>query len=103
MSDALLFAVVVSRLLSWQNENDTPERHVRISGDQVPISMAKPKTVTREKLCEEVRQTPGSQLAKRYGISDVALVKICRKMDAARNILRGSPFLPTRSDLQAVA
>ncbi len=67
------------------------------------MEKAKPKTVTREKLYEEVWQTLGLQLAKRYGISDVALVKICRKMDVLRSILRGRPFLPMRSDLQAVA
>lgn len=46
--------------------------------------MAKPKTVSREKLYEEVWQSPGQRLAKRYGVSDVALAKICRKMDVPR-------------------
>lgn len=46
--------------------------------------MEKPKTVTREKLYEEVWQTPAQQLAERYGVSDVALAKICRKMDVPR-------------------
>lgn len=46
--------------------------------------MDKPKTVTREKLYEEVWQTPGSQLAQTYGVSDVALAKVCRKMNVPR-------------------
>ncbi len=46
--------------------------------------MPKPKSVTREKLYEQVWQTPGSQLAERYGVSDVALSKICRKMNVPR-------------------
>ncbi|MEX2577413.1 MAG: hypothetical protein WD342_00020 [Verrucomicrobiales bacterium] len=46
--------------------------------------MAKPKTVTREELYEEVWQIPGRKLAKRYGVSDVALAKICRKMNVPR-------------------
>ena len=46
--------------------------------------MAKPKAVTREKLYEEVWQVPGRKLAERYGVSDVALAKICRKMDVPR-------------------
>ncbi len=41
-------------------------------------------TLKREQLYKEVWKTPGSQLAKRYGISDVALAKICRKMDVPR-------------------
>lgn len=46
--------------------------------------MELPKTVTREKLYEEVWKTPGRQLGERYGVSDVALAKICRKMNVPR-------------------
>jgi hypothetical protein len=46
--------------------------------------MAKPKTVTRDKLYEEVWQTPGRKLAERYCVSDVALAKICRKLNVPR-------------------
>lgn len=46
--------------------------------------MELPNTVTREKLYEEVWKTPGRQLAERCGVSDVALAKICRKMNVPR-------------------
>ena len=46
--------------------------------------MATPHSVTREKLYEEVWKTPILQLSKCYGISDVALAKVCRKMDVPR-------------------
>jgi len=35
----------------------------------------------REKLHKEVWQTPVRQLAKKYGMSDVGLAKVCRRMD----------------------
>jgi hypothetical protein len=41
-------------------------------------------TVHREKLYEEVWTTPLRRLAQRYGISDVALGKICRKLNVPR-------------------
>lgn len=46
--------------------------------------MELPKTVTREKLYEEIWKTPGRLLADRYGVSDVAIAKICRKMNVPR-------------------
>jgi hypothetical protein len=36
--------------------------------------------IERQKLYEEVWSTPMVQLAKRYGISDVGLAKVCRKL-----------------------
>jgi hypothetical protein len=36
--------------------------------------------VNRETLYKEAWETPMSALAERYGISDVALAKICRKL-----------------------
>lgn len=38
----------------------------------------------RQKLYEQVWQKTGVQLAKEYGISDVALAKICRKLNVPR-------------------
>jgi hypothetical protein len=38
-------------------------------------------TLTREALYEQVWKTPMSRLAADFGISDVALAKICRKLD----------------------
>lgn len=35
----------------------------------------------REKLHKEVWQTPVRQLAKKYGMSDVGLAKVCKRMD----------------------
>lgn len=46
--------------------------------------MAKPNTFSRETLYREVWRTPGIHLSKRYGVSDVALAKACRKMDIPR-------------------
>jgi len=37
--------------------------------------------LTREELYERVWRTPATKLAKEFGISDVALGKICRRMD----------------------
>ena len=39
-----------------------------------------PITVQREALYEETWAEPMSSLAKRYNISDVALAKVCRKL-----------------------
>lgn len=38
----------------------------------------------REQLYEEIWSTPTLQLAKKYGLSDVGLAKICRKMKIPR-------------------
>lgn len=40
-----------------------------------------PQTLTREELYELVWETPMRRLAERFGISDVGLKKICRKLD----------------------
>jgi hypothetical protein len=40
-----------------------------------------PYKLTREELYEAVRLEPMRTLAKRYGVSDVALAKICRRHD----------------------
>ena len=37
-------------------------------------------TIERQKLYEEVWTTPMSTLAKTYGISDVGLRKVCKKL-----------------------
>ena len=37
--------------------------------------------VSRETLYEQVWSTPMTKLAKEYGISDVALAKICKKLN----------------------
>jgi len=42
------------------------------------------KVVTREKLFEQAWESPISQLAKAYGISDVGLAKICKRMEIPR-------------------
>ncbi len=42
------------------------------------------RTVTREELFEQVWQTPMTQLAKEYGISDVGLAKVCKRMEVPR-------------------
>jgi len=44
----------------------------------------KPVTVTRKELYRQVWEKPGSQLARKYGVSDVALAKVCRKHDIPR-------------------
>lgn len=41
-------------------------------------------TVTREELHQLVWEFPGTHLAKRFGISDVAIAKICRRLDVPR-------------------
>ena len=41
-------------------------------------------TVSREELHQLVWEFPGTHLAKRFGISDVALAKICRRLDVPR-------------------
>lgn len=41
-------------------------------------------TLTRDELYRRIWSTPVSQLAKGFGISDVALAKICRKLDVPR-------------------
>jgi hypothetical protein len=38
-------------------------------------------TLQRERLYKEVWQTPILQLAKKYGMSDVGLAKVCKRMD----------------------
>src|SRR5260221_4866158 len=43
-----------------------------------------PRIVTRELLYADVWQKPGRVLAAKYGISDVAIAKICRKLDVPR-------------------
>ena len=40
--------------------------------------------IDRKKLYEEVWEIPTSQLAKKYGISDVALSKICKKLNVPK-------------------
>jgi hypothetical protein len=42
------------------------------------------RTVTREELFEQVWQTPMTQLAKEYGISDVGLAKVCKRLEVPR-------------------
>ena len=41
-------------------------------------------TITREQLYQQVWSTPCSKLAAGYGISDVALAKICKKLNVPR-------------------
>lgn len=43
-------------------------------------SAAKTVELTREELYEQVWTVPMQRLAERYGISDVALAKTCRKL-----------------------
>ena len=45
---------------------------------------AEPQQLTREALHRLVWETPGTHLAKRFGVSDVALVKICRRLEVPR-------------------
>lgn len=42
------------------------------------------KTATRDELYEEVWSKPMLTLAREYGISDVGLAKICKKMEIPR-------------------
>lgn len=54
------------------------------------------KTVTREQLYEQVWEMPMSQLAKEYGLSDVGLAKICKKLDIFFSVKTGyfnQPFI----------
>jgi hypothetical protein len=46
--------------------------------------MSKEIKLTREELYEKIWRTPTTKLAKDFGISDVALTKICRKMDVPK-------------------
>jgi hypothetical protein len=41
----------------------------------------KPIEIHRRELCQNVWEKPLSKLAPRYGISDVALKKICKKLN----------------------
>jgi len=47
-------------------------------------AQAKTVELTREELYEQVWTVPMQRLAERYGISDVALAKTCRKLRAHR-------------------
>jgi hypothetical protein len=47
-------------------------------------SEASKTCVDRQTLYEELWQIPGTQLARKYGISDVALGKACRRHDIPR-------------------
>jgi hypothetical protein len=42
------------------------------------------KTITREDLYERIWKMPATKLAKEFGISDVALAKICRKLNVPK-------------------
>jgi hypothetical protein len=53
----------------------------RRGADIVPAMPYGDVTFTREKLYEEVWTRPVTQLAKEIGVSDVALAKICRKLN----------------------
>jgi hypothetical protein len=46
--------------------------------------MNEPKKITREELYERIWQMPATKLAKELGISDVALAKICRKINVPK-------------------
>src|SRR5689334_15478421 len=46
--------------------------------------MATHRTVTRDALFHLIWSKPVSEVAKEFGISDVALAKICRKLDVPR-------------------
>ena len=46
--------------------------------------MGMTELLTREELHRLVWESPGTHLAKRFGISDVALAKICRRLDVPR-------------------
>jgi hypothetical protein len=43
-----------------------------------------PKRINRETLYAELWQIPGTQLARKYGVSDVAIGKACRRHDIPR-------------------
>jgi len=40
--------------------------------------------LSRDELYEKVWSLPGSKLAKQFGISDVALAKVCKKFEIPR-------------------
>lgn len=42
------------------------------------------KTVSREELYELVWSKPATQLAQEYGVSDVGLAKVCKKLEVPR-------------------
>ena len=46
--------------------------------------MAESIVLTREELYRRVWSTPATKLAKEFGISDVALGKICRRLDVPK-------------------
>jgi hypothetical protein len=46
--------------------------------------MNEPKNITREELYEQIWKLPATKLAKELGISDVALAKICRKLNVPK-------------------
>lgn len=46
--------------------------------------MSEPKKITREDLYERIWKLPATKLSKELGISDVALAKICRKLQVPR-------------------
>jgi hypothetical protein len=46
--------------------------------------MNEPKKITREELYERTWKIPAVKLAKEFGISDVALAKICRKLNVPK-------------------
>jgi hypothetical protein len=46
--------------------------------------MNEPKKITREELYERIWKMPATKLAKELGISDVALAKICRKLNVPK-------------------
>ncbi len=45
------------------------------------LDLQSPKTVTRQSLYEQVWTTPLRKLAGTYGVTDVALAKVCRKLN----------------------
>src|SRR5262245_5175904 len=49
-----------------------------------PLMKSAQKTVTREELHRLVWSSPMVQLAERFGCSDVALAKLCKRMDVPR-------------------
>src|SRR5581483_6211105 len=48
------------------------------------MNMSRSTVVTREQLYEEVWTTPAVALSKKYGVSDVALGKICRRLNVPK-------------------
>lgn len=46
--------------------------------------MNEPMKITREELYERIWKVPATKLAKELGISDVALTKICRKLNVPK-------------------